>query len=303
MRPTRARPIALAIILGLVAVLGIVWLVRSATIDGQNAADEGPVSSVTGSNGTDPNADSSTGTDAGTGAGTDPNAGTSRPGDGSSSSPSASQGTSTAGNSTPGGETRNSGRRSIHVNGVHLDGNRNGPGCLTIINKTATAGTVDSVSFTVAAGPATPAVRSDDAAHCSPTGDPACRGIKLTEGYQCVTGAVLPPDAPAGVYTVTAVVHFTYLCDNTQNSPCNEVSDWGGSPPTSQNPVTVTGSSSNNVPQLTMTVGGAAEEDPPEEISPPSDDPPDPDSPPSPDTQSPEELPPAPEEPLTGEQG
>ncbi|NNN33277.1 hypothetical protein HLK59_23535, partial [Streptomyces sp. S3(2020)] len=276
MHPTRARPIALAIILGLVAVLGIVWLVRSATIDGQNAADEGPVSSVAGSNGTDtdPNADPNA--DRGTGAGTstDPDAGTSRPTDGGSSSPSTSQGTSTGGNSTPGGETGNSGRRSIHVNGVHLDGNRNGPGCLTIINKTATAGTVTSVSFTVTAGPATPAVRSDDAAHCSPTGDPACRGVKLTEGYQCVTGAVLPADAPAGVYTVTAVVHFTYVCDNTENSPCNEVSDWGGSPPTAQNPVTVSGSSSNNVPQLTMTVGGAAEDDSAEEISPPSDDPP-----------------------------
>ncbi|WP_159038181.1 hypothetical protein [Streptomyces sp. WM6386] len=265
------------------AVLGIVWLVRSATIDGQNAADEGPVSSVTGSNGTDPNA--------GTDPDADPGTGTGRSDDGDSNSPSTSQGSSTAGNSTPGGETRKSDRRSIHVNGVRLDGNRNGPGCLTIINKTATAGTIDSVSFT-ATGPATPAIRSDDAAHCSPTGDPACRGINLTEGDQCVAGAVLPSDAPAGVYTVTAVVHFTYLCDNAENSPCNEVPHWGGSPPTSQNPVQISGSSSNHVPTLTMTVGGAAEDTPPEEFSPPS-----------PDTDSPEEFQPPPDEPLTGEQG
>lgn len=293
MPPTRARPIALAVILGLVAVLGIFWLVRSATIDGQNASDEGPVSSVTGSNGTDPNART----------GTDPGTGTGRSDDGDSSSPSTSQGTSTAGNSTPGGETRKSDRRSIHVNGVHLDGNRNGPGCVTIINKTATAGTINSVSFTVTAGPATPAVRSDDAAHCSLDGNPACRGINLTEGDQCVAGAVLPSDAPAGEYTVTAVVHFTYLCDNAENSPCNEVPDWGGSPPTSQNPVQISGSSSNNVPTLTMSVGGAAEDSPPDEFSPPSDDTPVPDSPPSPDTDSHEEFQPPPDEPLTGEQG
>lgn len=281
MPPTRARPIALSVILVLVAVLGIVWLVRSATTDGQNAADEGPVSSVTNSNGTDPNA--------GTGTGTDPNGGTSRPGDdGGSSSPSASQGTSASGNSTPGGETRKSSRRSIHVNGVHLDGKPSGPGCVTIINKTATAGTINSVSFTVADGPATPTVRSDDAAHCSLSGNPVCRGIKLVEGEQCMAGAVLPSDAPAGQYTVTAVVHFTYLCDNAENSPCNEVSDWGGSPPTPQDPVLISGSSSNNVPSLGMSVGGAAEEDPQEEFSPPSDDAPD--------------AGPPPEEPLNGAQ-
>ncbi|MFD7018089.1 hypothetical protein [Streptomyces sp. NPDC059928] len=277
MAPLRTRSIVLAVVLGLCAVLGIVWLVRSATISGQNTAGEGTNNSSSAGSGTDSpggrtpdNGGTSSGaTGSGTGSpgGRTPDnggassgatgSGTGSPGgrtpdNGGASSGATSQGTATPGSTTPGG----GGRRAIHVNGVRLDGNRNDSGCLTVINKTSTAATIDSVSFEVADGPARPAVRSDDAAHCSPTGDPACRALQLVEGRQCLAGAVLPADAPDGEYTVTAVVHYTYVCDNTQNSPCSEVPDWGGPPPTPQAPVQISGSSSTHVPQLTMVVGG-----------------------------------------------
>ncbi|MFE4870723.1 hypothetical protein [Streptomyces sp. NPDC056682] len=267
MAPLRTRPIVLAVVLGLCAVLGIVWLVRSATISGQNTAGEGTNSSSSTASGTD-SPGGRTPDNGGTSSGATGN-GTGSPGgrtpdNGGASSGATSQGAATPGGTTPGG----GGRRAIHVNGVRLDGNRNDSGCLTVINKTSTAAMIDSVSFEVADGPARPAVRSDDAAHCSPTGDPACRALHLVEGRQCLAGAVLPADAPDGEYTVTAVVHYTYVCDNTENSPCSEVLDWGGPPPTPQAPVQISGSSSTHVPQLTMVVGGTDNSPSPDSSSP-----------------------------------
>lgn len=263
MATMRARPIALAIILGLVAVLGIVWLVRSATIDGENTAGKGTVSSAAASNGNgnDPDADGGIGgNDTGPGTGTD------------TGSAAASQGTSATGSSTPDGGTRKDGRRSIHVNGVRLDGNPSGSGCATIINKTSTPATFNSVSFTVASGPAKPAVSSDNAAHCS-NGNPRCLGARVQEGYQCDAGAVLPPGSPNGRYVITTTVNFTYVCVDPENSPCDEVKDWGGSPPTPQDPVVISGSTSNKVPPVTIVVGGEPEDNPEDEVTPAPDTP------------------------------
>ncbi|SNX55701.1 hypothetical protein SAMN06272735_0127 [Streptomyces sp. TLI_55] len=275
MATTRARPIALAIILGLVAVLGIVWLVRSATTDGQNAADEGAVSPAAASHGNDPDPDGGIG-------------GTGTADDGGSSSGAASQGASA------GGDTHRSGRRSIHVNGVHLDGNGSGDGCATIINKTSTPGTFNSVSFAVASGPAKPAVTSDNAAHCS-ADNPPCAGARVQEGNQCDAGAVLPPGVPNGTYVITTTVNFTYVCVDPANSPCDEVKDWGGSPPTPQDPVVISGSTSNNVPPVTIVVGGEPEDNPDEELTPAPDTPED--VPASPDTVSPDDEQPLPDVP------
>ncbi|MFI2436988.1 hypothetical protein [Streptomyces sp. NPDC018693] len=254
MAPSRpgTRPLVLAVVLGLVAVLGVVWLVRTATIDGENTSGEKSTSSAEATDGSDP-----------TGGDTPEDGGR----DGSAS---AGQTKATAGSGTPsdGGRT-DGGRRSIQVNGVRLDGARNDPGCLTVINKTATAGTIENVSFVVVGGPARPAVSSDNAAHCDKTGDPPCRGVRLVEGGQCLAGAVLAANAPQGTYTVEAVVHYSYLCDNTENAPCTreEIPDWGGPPPTPQSPVLVRGTSSTNVPRLTMVVGDT-DDDTSEEDSP-----------------------------------
>ncbi|WP_329331650.1 hypothetical protein OG866_02500 [Streptomyces sp. NBC_00663] len=289
MATTRARPIALAIILGLVAVLGIVWLVRSATTDGENAADKGTVSSASASNGNgngngngnDPDPDGGIrGTDPGTGSGTD------RQDDGSSSSTSASQGTSATGSSTPGGETHKSGRRSIHVSGVRLNGNGDRDGCATIINKTSRPLTVKSVSFAVSKGPAKPAVSSDNAAHCS--GDnPTCLGATVQEGDQCDAGAVLPPGVPNGTYKITTTVDFTCVCVDPENDPCDKVTDWGGPPPTPQYPLTISGPAA--APGVSITVG----EEPEEEDTPAPDTPED--VPDSPDSVAPEDEQPQPD--------
>jgi hypothetical protein len=115
---------------------------------------------------------------------------------------------------------------------------------VTVINKTATPAVIKSVSFRMANGSKTPAIQSDNGAHCFPDDDPLdrdppCDGLRLVEGKQCLAGAVVAPGTPPGEYRVEAVTDATFLCDNDQIDPCNYVKDWHGPPPTPQAPVLV----------------------------------------------------------------
>ncbi|MFI9564130.1 hypothetical protein [Streptomyces rishiriensis] len=278
MQPSRAQLGIMATLLGLVAVLGVVWLVRSATTDSQSTASgDGTTGSAHGQ---------SNGTGDGDGDVT-ADGGRSRPGE-------ASNGTD---GQTPGGGEKH--KDGPHVpNGVNLQGNGDRDGCVTVINKTATPAVIESISFVIVDGPRGTAVHSDNGAHCyNNPGDekpgPPCQGLKLIAGYQCLTGAVLASNAKDGEYTVEAVVHTRFRCDNDKIDPCNYVKDWGGRPPTKKAPVDVRSSGTSRSPlRATIVVGGPDSEAPDDSPASKSPSPPDGVSPPpdvSPESQPPDD--------------
>ncbi|MGA4838074.1 hypothetical protein [Streptomyces sp. G45] len=255
MPSSRTRLVVMATALALVAALGIVWLVRSATTDGGSAAGDGATSPATPPDGT------------------------------ASGAPTGTTTSAASGGVTPDGDrTRTSGRRSIRVNGLRLDGSDDGDGCMTVMNDTATTLTVEGISFTAAGIRARPAVRSDNAAHCG--GGPRCDGARLPPDGDCRAGAVLAPNAPPGEYEITPLAQISYVCDNAERSPCDKVPDWGGPPPTPRDPVLVRGVDSR-APELNVTV---------EETGPPPS-PSSPYSPVSPHTTGTPETPPSPNPP------
>ncbi|MEV4806254.1 hypothetical protein AB0K18_40165 [Nonomuraea sp. NPDC049421] len=145
-------------------------------------------------------------------------------------------------------------RRSVRWNGVRLDGSTGDDGCVTIINKTSTVATIESVSFEVRSGPGRATARSAPG-HCEPTGDPLCQGVTLRAGSQCLAGAVITGEPSDSPYVIQAVVHFRYRCVNVEDAPCHEVQDWAGPPPTEQRPVEIRGATANNVPQFDYYIG------------------------------------------------
>jgi hypothetical protein len=226
MASSRARIIVTAGIVSLVAIGGIFWLISAATGGGGNGKSVGQEATI------DPTAE----------------------GGSSAGQPNGPDARSTG----PGGSLAgrpNNGRHGIHWNGVRLDGNEGDDGCVTIINKTGTDGVVESVSFTVIGGPGGVAVRADNA-HCTDAGDPPCNELALQAGDQCSAGAVLSGHAAPGHYTLRANVNYRYVCVNVESSPCDEVRDWQGSPPTSGKPVEFSGTTSNNVPPAEIFVEG-----------------------------------------------
>ncbi|MEQ4721913.1 hypothetical protein [Nonomuraea sp. B19D2] len=250
MASSRSRVLIMAGVLALVAILGIAWLVGVATSNG--------VEPLAGS-GTNVPADGAHAPDGSTDA---PDGSTGAPEGSTGDAP--GRGTTTDDGQPPGGgstpqESRNN-RRSIHWNGVRLDGSPGDDGCVTIINKTSTVGTIESVSFTVRSGPGRATARTAPG-HCEPTGDPLCQGVRLRAGSQCLAGAVITGDASDSPYVIQAVVRFRYMCVNVEDSPCDEVRDWGGPPPTAQAPVEVTGTTANNVPQFEFYIGGSGTPD------------------------------------------
>ncbi|ACZ87143.1 hypothetical protein [Streptosporangium roseum] len=234
-------------ILGLVAIVGIVWLVGVATGGGEGE----PVGRAT---------DAPAAPDATTG----PTASATGRTDGTGAQPSASGG-------GPSPKAPQSGRRSIHWNGVHLNGSPGGDGCLTVINKTSTVGVVESVSFTVASGPGSATARAD-VAHCSPTGDPPCEEIRLRAGSQCLAGAILTGEASPDPYLVQATVHFRYVCVNVEDAPCDEVEDWQGPPPTVEAPVEISGTTTD-IPRVEAYIDAPSPAPPPSSPEGPSPDP------------------------------
>ncbi|MEV1177970.1 hypothetical protein [Nonomuraea sp. NPDC049784] len=230
-------------VLGLVAILGIVWLVGVAT-----------------SNGAEPVAGS--GTNAPAGGPDTPDGSTDTPDGSTDDTP--DQGTGTDDGQPPGGgstpqEAQNN-RHSVHWNGVRLDGSPGDDGCVTIINKTSTVATIESVSFTVESGPGHATARSAPG-HCERTGDPLCQGVRVLTGYQCIAGAIITGDASDRPYVIQAVVHYRYMCVNVEDPPCDEVHDWGGPPPTAETPVEVSGTTANNVPKFEFYIGGSGTPD------------------------------------------
>lgn len=261
----------MATVLGLVLVLGVVWLVRSATTGSESTAGvDRTTDSADPSNDTDGTADSTTHSTADSTIDSD---GDGTPDSRTTRSGAASDSTATDGGGTPqGGRTPKGRRPSVELNGVNLQGSGNSEGCVTVINKTATPAVIESVSFVITGGPARPAVHSDNGDHCyraeGDDRDTPCLGLLLVEGRQCLTGAVLAPGARAGEYTVQAVVHSSFLCDNDKIDPCNYVTDWGGPPPTPQAPVRVRSSGTGKALRSTIVVGGTSPP-PPGDSSPP----------------------------------
>lgn len=224
-------------ILGLIAVLGIVWLVGAAT-GGNSTGSPNEASAASGTStaeGTATAGGLSTGTSGLTG---DPETQSSQADDGSS--PGAH---SSAADGGTGSGASHGGRHGLHMNGLHLNGNRGDPGCITVINKTATVGVVESVSYSVVDGPGL-ATAHPEVAHCSAgddAPDPPCQNIELRPSGQCLAGVVLTGDPSTEAYHVRATLQVRFMCVNVQDSPCDEVTDWQGSPPTVQNPVEVSG--------------------------------------------------------------
>ncbi|MEV4475880.1 hypothetical protein [Nonomuraea sp. NPDC049504] len=226
MASSRVRVIIMAGVLGLVAVAGIVWLVGVATGD--------PGGSPTGAGVNLPVDDEDV---------PEQDVDDVPPPAGEPTSQERSQ------------EKSRNNRRSVRWNGVRLDGSPGDDGCVTIINKTSTAGTIESVSFEVRSGPGRAGARSAPG-RCEPTGDPLCQGVTLRPGSQCLAGAVITGEPSDSPYVIQAVVHFRYRCVNVEDSPCDEVQDWGGRPPTEQRPVEIRGATANNVPQFDYYIGG-----------------------------------------------
>lgn len=269
MTRSRLRVLIMTGVLGLVAVLGIVWLVGAATGNGAEPlagtganVPGGGVESSRGSTGDVPD-DS---TDAPRGTPDDPGGSTGGlPGQDTGVDDEQPLGR----DSTP-PASRND-RRSVNWNGVRLDGSPGDDGCVTIINKTSTVGTIESVSFTVVSGPGRATARSAPA-HCEATGDPLCQGVRLRAGSQCLAGAIITGDASDRPYVIQAVVRFRYVCVNVEDAPCDEVRDWGGRPPTAQAPVEVTGTTADNVPRFEFSIGGSGTPDDEEESPEPTPD-------------------------------
>lgn len=238
----------MATVLGLIAVLGVVWLVKSATTGGEKTGGSGPATtnSAAASDATD-DTDDTDGGKTGSGKATEPgkttgpgettgNATGERDGDGDGSR------TPGGGKTSEGGGGGGGGKRSVSVNGLRLDGGDDGDGCVMFRNEYyRTAARIESVSFTVTdgpAGPGNPKLRSDNAAHCSAQ-RPPCDGARLIKGKMCEAGTVLPSDAPYGDYMINAVAAFTFLCDNAKTDPCEHALEAGGPPPTPDNPVLI----------------------------------------------------------------
>ncbi|MFG2571494.1 hypothetical protein [Streptomyces sp. NPDC048481] len=278
MQPSRARLGIMASLLGLVAVLGAVWLVRSATTDSQStASSDGTTGSAQQSNATgDADGDADVTADGGR----------SRPGEASNGAD---------GHTPGGGKPGKGGQRSVTYNGLHLDGDAHGFGCLTVINGTGTTALIKNVSFRVS--PAA-SIHSDNAAHCH-DGEggnaPPCNGKRLAKDQGCLAGGVLAPDTPPDYYTITAVVEYDFLCDNVKITPCDVLKKRGGPPPTPRDPVRLVGTTSD-LPQATVLIDES--NSPSTSPSPKSPSPPDEVSPPpvSPSPKSPHDSSPASEE-------
>lgn len=241
MTSSRVRVLIMVAVLGLVAVAGIVWLVGVATGD--------PGGSPTGAGVNLPVDDGDDGdvTDV-----PEQDADEVESPDGEPASQEKPQAES---QKKPQEQSQGNNRRSVRWNGVRLDGSTGDDGCVTIINKTSTVGTIESVSFEVRSGPGRAAARSAPG-HCDPTGDPLCQGVTLRAGSQCLAGAVITGEPSDSPYVIQAVVHFRYRCVNVEDAPCDEVGNWGGPPPTEQRPVEIRGATANNVPQFEYYIGG-----------------------------------------------
>lgn len=266
----------MATLLALVAVLGAVWLVRSATTDSGNTAsgDTASGSADVRSNGSG---------DADGGGDVTADGGRSRAGEASNG----------GGSRSPGGGGKH--RVGPHVpNGVNINGSgRNG--CAIVLNMEETPATVTSVSFKVteAPGKQKPKLRSDNGARCHKTlyqqANP-CDGLRLKalEGG-CVAGVAALSNAEGGHYEVRGTLTATFLCDNVDKDPCKRVRDWSGPKPTPQHPVLVTGESGSL--ETSMDVPGSRSSSPDGSPSSRSPSPPDVVSPPdvSPESHSPDD--------------
>ncbi|MEW2116929.1 hypothetical protein AB0945_17370 [Streptomyces sp. NPDC005474] len=258
MTTSRTRLAVMATVLGLIAVLGVVWLVKSATTGGQKTTGSGTDTSAARSTATSDATDGgTTGSGDTTGNTTGNTKGSGQPtgnatGGGQTTGNTTGSGQTTGsatggGGRTPGGgKTPGGDKRSISVNGLRIDGNGHNDGCVTFINKTATPARITGVSFTKTSGAGHPTISSDKAAHCDGQqdgdADPPCDGLRLIEGNQCQAGAVLGPGAH-GHYKVDAVASYTFVCDNAEIDPCDRASEAGGPPPSPQNPVSISGKS------------------------------------------------------------
>ncbi|GAA3090323.1 hypothetical protein [Streptosporangium carneum] len=239
-------------ILCLVAIVGIVWLVGIATGGGgKNMAGQGTTAPTTPILPNAPNTPVTPDTPTTLTAPASPNTSTTATPYGTRTNGTRTNGQGTQPTASSGGtpsKTPQNGRRSIHWNGIHLDGSAGDEGCITVINKTGTVGVIESVSFSVISGPGSATARPD-VAHCDPTGDPACDGIRLRAGSQCLAGAVLTGDASPNPYRLQPQVRFRYLCVNVEDSPCNEVREWQGPPPTAESPVEIHGGTTD-IPKI-----------------------------------------------------
>ncbi|HLL37020.1 MAG TPA: hypothetical protein VK545_24745 [Streptomyces sp.] len=269
MPSSRVRIGVLAAVLGLVAVLGVVWLVRSATTGGGGTSAERTNGTAEAGNGTGTGGDGGTGEDGDTGTGTDGGRTAEETGtDGGRTTDSDEDGGGDGGGDGD-GDGGDGGRRSISVNGVRINGSGT-DGCLSAINLTDVVATMESISFTVTAGPSKPTVRSDNGAHCPAVqqgyGRP-CAGAQLQPNESCTAGAVLASNATRGTYSITAVATASFRCENSTSHPCDLVEDWEGSPPTPQNPVSIEGKTD---PDLTTTITRQGTASPRISSSPPS---------------------------------
>ncbi|MFF1548374.1 hypothetical protein [Streptomyces sp. NPDC058291] len=278
MQPSRARLGIMATLLGLVAVLGVVWLVRSATTDSRST----PRSDATsGSADAQSNASGHADGDGDVTA----DGGRSRPGEASNGAD---------GHTPGGGEKRKDGRPSV-PNGVNINGSGQG-GCAIVLNMEETPATVTSVSFKVteAPGKQKPKLRSDNGARCHRVlyheANP-CDGLRLKalEGG-CVAGVAALSNAEAGHYVVRGTLKATFLCDNVEKDPCKRVKDWRGPKPTQRHPVLITGESTSL--DTSIDVPGSKSSSPDDSPSSRSPSPPDGVSPPpdvSPESQPPDD--------------
>jgi hypothetical protein len=249
----------MAAVLGVVAVLGALWLVRSATHSGSSAPAGMTDSAV-------PDDSAMTGT-------------------GNNTHDSATTGT---GNGThDGGTTHNHSRRSISANGPRLDGADQTGGCRVVVYHGDIPATVNGVAYRVTSSPK-PEIRAKNAAAC---GGPPCDGKVFTSDQDsCYVGADLAPGVEAGTYTIAAEITYSFVCDDTEVRPCSGVENWKGPPPTPRDPVAVSVSlpyemsisvNGGGSPPAEDTSPSSTESAPAEDTSPSSDAPPS-DSPASP---------------------
>lgn len=255
----RTRVIVMAAVLGLVAMAGAVWLTTLASRGGESAESAGnevvpPAGqSVTGSTALQPSATESASASVSSPAAPEESV---SPSSASLSSPSAPE--EPLSPSTSSGSAPESGPRSIRVNGIRLDGNGNGDGCVTIINKTSTPAFYESVTFTLVSGPQRVTL-DPDTAHCvdpenESESDPPCTGLKIDSGRQCIAGVRIPRDAKPGRYLIQPVVHYRYSCISPQSNPCN-YPGLRGMAMSPDEPLEVTGATSENVPQAEIEIG------------------------------------------------
>ncbi|WP_146103796.1 hypothetical protein [Nonomuraea solani] len=244
-------------VLTLVGAFGVVWLVGVATGGGDGRLTGAPGGTSEdvrpGATGEEPGEQATDGAEQGSdgGQGSDGEQG-SRGGQGRSGRSPGSSG---------------NGRQSVTWNGIHLDGSGGG-GCMKVINKTSTPGVIESVSFLVESGPGKATVRSG-AGHCERDGDPSCQGVMLRPGTQCIAGAQVSGPASETAYVLRAQVRYRYVCVDPEDSPCDEVGDWKGPPPTAERPITISGTT-DDVPPMSVSIEGPSSPD--EESPSPSPD-------------------------------